>query len=176
MIYEDIYHDGRFSGLVKRWHTWPVLKEQTVAEHTWQVMRIWWEIFGPMEPHVSTYLLWHDGGEVVSGDVPFYAKRDNPNLKAALDSVEAVALYEVAGLSDDVDPQDRIRAKCCDLLEMLEHCVVERGLGNRYIEPPYKNLEEKLLEVIETLVDISEAVSVEEYLKVVQRKWGEMHG
>jgi hypothetical protein len=72
---------ARTAGGVQRYHTWPVLRPQTVAEHTWNVMRIWWQVYGPMSPQVSTYLLWHDAGEGQAGDVQFGAKRRYPELK-----------------------------------------------------------------------------------------------
>ena len=135
---ELINQNARFAGQVERYHTWPVHRRQSIGEHTWQVMRIWWQIWGPLPEGVSTYLLWHDAGEQVVGDPPFPLKANNLELKLTLDHLEAEAVDAMGGPSIKGPPTptyDRQRAKICDLLEMWEFGICELGMGNDYAKP-----------------------------------------
>jgi hypothetical protein len=118
---EAVEYSARTAGGVRRYHTWPVLRPQTVAEHTWHVMRIWWQVYGPMSPAVSSYLLLHDAGEGQAGDVQFGAKRRYPELKAS------------------------------DLLEMAEFAADEMLMGNRLASPIWTTIEGALVEHTRTM-------------------------
>lgn len=169
---EDVIHSGRHAGLVKRYHTWPVIREQTVAEHTWQVMRIWWTIFGDMSPIVSSHILWHDGGEVVAGDGGFGGKQRYPELKSILDKVEEESLEIIMKrVLPPLSQRDRLRLKCCDLLEMLEHALVERGMGNRYADIIYDNVQVALDKWTEGLTDPVDIDNVMKFWIGVQKQW-----
>ena len=135
---EQINQCARFAGQVERYHTWPVHREQSTGEHTWQVMRIWWQIWGPLSAWESTYLLWHDAGELVTGDLPFPVKSLNPKLKHTLDLLEAEAVEAMGGPPSrrlELSVVDVRRAKVCDLLEMWEFGLAEQGMGNSYAQP-----------------------------------------
>lgn len=137
---EAVVRSPRLAGRVRRYHTWPTLQDQTNADHTWHVMRIYWQVFGPLSPEVSTHLLWHDGGELAVGDPPFPTKARDPILKERYDLAERAALREIAGemaarASAALSPTERLRCKVCDLLEMTEFGVLEMALGNTLAEP-----------------------------------------
>lgn len=124
----------RFSGAVKRYHTWPVIRADTVGEHTWNVLRIYVELFGPPAPSVTTYVVHHDSPEVYTGDPPFPIKRDNPDVKAGYQRMER-EFEETHGLSGEgLSPDDRIRVKVCDLIDMWEFGMVEMAMGNTLAE------------------------------------------
>lgn len=132
---DQIRRSGRHSGMVQRYHTWPTIQRQTIADHTWNMIRIYWEIFGPeIEPTTLSRMLWHDAGESVAGDPPFPVKRDNHDLKTAHDRVEQDAVMQIAG--EDAVPvvadSEVWRMKVCDLLEMAEFGAVEASLGSQY--------------------------------------------
>lgn len=135
----DVVTRGRYAGLVKRYHTWPMLREQTVAEHTWQMMRIYHEIWGPLSPDIVTVMLYHDCGELSAGDIPLYAKRDFPPLKEAMDKAEEAGLQRLSIDLPDLDLSSRWRVKMCDLLEGIEHCCVEYAMGNKLMIPAIQN-------------------------------------
>jgi 5'-deoxynucleotidase YfbR-like HD superfamily hydrolase len=130
----DICTKARFAGQVKRYHTWPVFRNQTTGEHTWQVMRIYWQIFGPMTAEVSTFILWHDAGELVTGDYPGMFKTMVPEVKPLLDRAERLAVDEMGGSMDQLDGRLKFRAKACDLIDVYEQCSIERLQGNRLVE------------------------------------------
>jgi hypothetical protein len=135
--HEDIYTNARFAGQVERYHTWPVLRRESNGEHTWQVMRIWWQIFGPLNPDESTYVIWHDAGELYTGDLPGMIKRDEPSLKPPLDRLERQAITNMGGRynPDGVDERTRLRAKACDLIDVWEFGHSELAQGNRFARP-----------------------------------------
>lgn len=138
----DILKNTYFAGRIKRYHAWPTLHTQVVGEHTWQVMRIWYHIWGPMPPAVSTHLLFHDAPELSSGDIPHIAKRDAPEIREPLNKLEALAC-ERMGIPDlnkvGLKGIDRIKFKLCDLIEMLEFAIVEMAMGNNLTQPVINN-------------------------------------
>jgi 5'-deoxynucleotidase YfbR-like HD superfamily hydrolase len=127
----------RHAGGVERYHTWPTIRKQTVADHTYHVLRIYYEIFGPPSPEVTTYVLFHDSPEVKYGDPPFPAKRDNPELKRVYTALENQYYDEMFGFDHSalVDDEEIRRVKICDLLEMWEFGCVELRMGNQYARP-----------------------------------------
>ena len=136
---EQIHANARFAGQVLRYHTWPVHRQQSVGEHTWQVMRIWSELWGPMMSEaVSAFILWHDAGELVTGDLPFPVKARNPDLKSKIDELEDQAVYVMGGPAPSdsaISHEDSVRVKICDLLEMYEFGLCEVQMGNQFAKP-----------------------------------------
>ena len=135
----DVLTRGRYAGLVQRYHAWPTHSKQSVAEHTWQMMRIYREIFGPIAPDVCDAMLWHDCGELSTGDVPLFAKRDSPALRVACHNAEVAGLTRLGAPQPELSPQEQWRTKMVDLLEGLEHCLMELSMGNALILPALTN-------------------------------------
>lgn len=131
----ELRRSTRIGTMVMRYHTWPTIQQQTVADHTMNVLRIWCELFGPPQPHVTHYLVYHDVGESGAGDPPFPSKQLWPELKAAHDRAEADTLCSM-GISMDglFDGGEEAQAKVCDLLEMWEFGLTEWMLGSRYAD------------------------------------------
>lgn len=135
MTRAEIFANSRFAGQVERYHTWIVHRRQSNGEHMWQQMRIWYLIWGPMPPFVSTKILWSDAGELVTGDLPFPMKARNPDIKKLFDQKEREAVLAMGGDLPELDAHDEVRVKICDLVEMLEFGLVERNMGNMYAQP-----------------------------------------
>lgn len=135
---EPEYHlDPRLAGEVARYHTWPHIKVQTVAAHSWHVIRILLAIWPEVPRHVIVEAIFHDVGEGFAGDSPFYAKRANPGLKTILDKMENDARLGMALPWGVVAPQalsdeEYKVLKVADLIEMWEHALHEIELGNVY--------------------------------------------
>lgn len=135
-----ILKNQRFAGQVKRYHTWPTLQSQTNADHTWHVMRIYVQLFagyiaGPHEAALG-YIMYHDIGEIKTGDLPFPVKSENPFLKDTFDNLEdgarvGMGIYRMPA----IDPNTKMRIKLCDLLEMWEFGQQEYAMGNTYAGP-----------------------------------------
>jgi hypothetical protein len=132
---ENVLKRARFAGEVVRYHTWPMLRRQSVGEHTWQCIRIYWQIWGALPPELSTYFIWHDAGELACGDLPFPVKARNPVLKEAMDALEDAAVERMGGVNVPLAPALITRAKACDLIDMHECGIVEMAMGNRFAQP-----------------------------------------
>ena len=154
MTRDDILANPRFGGAVQRYHTWPTLNTQTNADHTWNTMIIWWQVFGSLSPEESTFLLWHDVGELQLGDLPFPVKSDHPALKEQCDVIEAGCLVGMLGhnpLKGLSTAEIKLKAKCCDLLEMYEFGVIEMAQGNRFAEPIVEGTARAIAKLMDTL-------------------------
>lgn len=132
---DKIRYNARFAGSVRRYHTWPVLNQQTVADHTWHVMRICYQLWGPLPPEVSTYIIWHDALEIVTGDLPFPIKRDTPELAELLSVIDDETRVATGWPYVELSPLWKKRVKICDLIEMHEYGMVEYRQGNKFALP-----------------------------------------
>lgn len=135
---DEVTTNSRLAGQVIRYHTWPVLRQQTVGEHSWQIMRIFCKLFGSPRDAVWEYIMVHDMGEIAVGDVPFPVKSKNPKLKAEFDALEDKALEDMGIKIPLIYNAERWQIKICDLLEMMEFGLEEMQLGNRFAEPIVK--------------------------------------
>lgn len=132
MKVEDIMTSARLAGLVKRYHTWPTITTQSVAEHSWQVYRIYYEIFGLVPETTAYFIITHDMGELVAGDLPYPIKADNPALKSEMDYIELQAIARMGFAPTEIGSEEALRVKVCHMLEMMEFGLHESALGNRY--------------------------------------------
>lgn len=154
---------ARTAGDLKRYHTWPVLQAQTIAAHTWHVMRIYWEIFGPPPSDTTTYLLWHDAGEAGRGpgDIPFGSKQVIPEFGMAAKELEHQQLVRVAGreaATTRPEPYELVRCKVCDLLEMWEFGLKEVLMGNLLARPIVSDTMDSVLEKMPELAEPDQEV------------------
>ncbi len=160
----------RFSGLVKRYHTWPTIQSQNVGEHTWQVMRLYVQIFGIPTSVVWLYMLHHDSPEVEIGDPPYPIKRDNPQLKYEYGRLEMQFETDHDLVrSSEISETDRTRVKICDLLEMWEFGLVEMKMGNALAENIVLRTLENALAMAEFLSP-RELQAVREYVSNTEEK------
>lgn len=143
----NVLANAHFAARVQRYHTWPMHHQQSVGEHTLQILRIWWQMWGPMLPKISTCIIWHDLGELVGGDPPYPVKARNPDLKAGHDRVENQAIQNMGGPVngsgglDGFNSYDLLMVKICDNLEMWETGLVELRMGNQFATPIVEDLE-----------------------------------
>jgi 5'-deoxynucleotidase YfbR-like HD superfamily hydrolase len=138
----------RNAGETRRFHTWPVLRQQNVAEHSWHVTMLLWFIFGNIEPGIPLPVLMaaltHDAAEWQVGDIPSPAKRGMekimPDFRERWGVMEEEILAQ-QGWDWDYTLTDEQRAmiKLCDSMDGAFYCVRERAMGNKLIEPCYRN-------------------------------------
>jgi 5'-deoxynucleotidase YfbR-like HD superfamily hydrolase len=129
----DIIRDVRLAGQVRRYHTWPCIHHQTVAEHTWQVMRLYVDIFGAPPAHVFVHMIFHDVAEIQTGDIPYPVKKNSEALKKEMDRLEEGALRDMGVYLPILSFQEHARFKFCDLLDCAEQGQYEANLGNQYM-------------------------------------------
>lgn len=132
----DVVTSTRLAGSVRRYHSWPVLRPQTVAEHSWQVARLFRELFPDAWcVEVADWIQMHDMPEIGTGDVPFPLKARYPGLKANYDEIENDVSDNLGLVWPELTDRQRLLIKICDLLEMWEYGREELTMGNRYAEP-----------------------------------------
>jgi 5'-deoxynucleotidase YfbR-like HD superfamily hydrolase len=133
----NLVHDPRAAGHVRRYHTWAIHKEQTVAEHTWQILRILLTVWPSAPRNVIIHALMHDAGEM-SGDIQYPFKLMFTELKAGGDKAENYVRKmqrDGIGAPEALHPMSAFEknvVKCCDNLEMWEYGLCEVNMGNRY--------------------------------------------
>ena len=138
-VSSDPRTDPRFAGALIRYHTWPTLRKQSNAEHMWNVARILLAVFPEVSRSLLDRALFHDIGEIRTGDLPYPIKADNPVLKSEVNRLEAEQLafyHEVWGVpnltaSAGYGPGLWL-LKMCDMIEMMEFATEECNLGNMY--------------------------------------------
>jgi 5'-deoxynucleotidase YfbR-like HD superfamily hydrolase len=156
----------RNAGETRRFHTWPVLRQQNVAEHSWHVTMLLWFIFGTSEPGLAVPMIMaamcHDMAEWQVGDLPSPAKR-RMQTQGFADFREKWGEMEEAILSEQgldwdylLDEKQRAMLRLVDNMDGALYCVRERAMGNKLIEPCYTNfisyVEEILQESFPSLV------------------------
>lgn len=118
----------RQGGCVKRFHARPTIGAQSVAEHSWGVAAILWEICEPSDALVKA-ALFHDLAEYDTGDTPFTAKRLSPQLKTALVTLEE-SIDKDIGMMPHLENEELFYLKMADMLELCWYAVDQRRLGN----------------------------------------------
>ena len=105
--------------------------------------------------------LFHDSGEVLTGDLPSPIKYRNPEIRTAYHEIEASAADTLLGmvpeplrddyrpllLGDGVDPDERAIVKAADKLCAWMKCLEETAAGNR----EFAKAEEALREVVRSI-------------------------
>jgi hypothetical protein len=133
--------NARFAGDLKRYHGWPTIKEQSIAEHVGHIHRIYHELWGPPPSHVSTYITFHDHGELNGADMAHDVKYAIPGAKEMMDKIEVRGLSLLGIVLPQLQDWERMRFKACDLLEMAEFATTEQEMGNKLMIPVAMNIE-----------------------------------
>lgn len=132
---ECVRIDTRLAGQILRYHTWPILKQQTVAEHCWQLIRIYLAVVDVPDPHMVMHMMFHDIGEHAVGDLPYPIKHDNPKLKEQIEMLEhrsyaAQLDYWNSFHQIRLNDEEKIFFKQIELVEMAEFGMDQVSLGN----------------------------------------------
>jgi 5'-deoxynucleotidase YfbR-like HD superfamily hydrolase len=130
--HESVIRSVAMAGRVSRYSTWPTIRQQSVGEHSHRVAMIYLQLFGQPRAGVLIYILQHDLGELFAGDTPFYAKREVPALKEAVNLAETEGLKTIGIQQPTLTSEEWKRFKICDLLEMYEFGKIEYRMGNEY--------------------------------------------
>jgi hypothetical protein len=107
-------------------------------------MIIYTDLFNVPSKEVYYSILYHDVPEVITGDVPFMVKRQYPDLKKMLDTIEDLAVYRLNYRLPDISSQEYKQIKIADLTEMLLFAVDDVNMGCVYSIDVIENI----LEVI----------------------------
>lgn len=122
-----------WAGSIVRYHSRPTAQRQTVAEHTWRVLIIYTELYGMPRAEVYQNIIYHDVPEIITGDIPFMAKRLYPQLKQVLHHIELDEVPKKLGLNlPQLTPGEKYQIKVADNLEMLFWAVDDVNMGCLY--------------------------------------------
>lgn len=121
-------------GQTKRYHTEMVLKEQDVAQHSFNVA---WLCYMLTDRCASGALIMaalaHDAGERKTGDMPAPIKRA-VKASQALDDLESDHLFESCGFMPmPLTPDEHTILKVADSLDGAFYCLRELKMGNRLV-------------------------------------------
>ena len=122
------------AGRIKRYHTHPIIGEQTVGDHTYGLVQILRHITEDgCSKNLMIAALDHDVLEFFTGDIPHPAKRMFPELKQVLDEIEKSAadvnnMVEYSNLGEG----EKLMLHCADLLEMGFYGAYQIKMGNTF--------------------------------------------
>jgi 5'-deoxynucleotidase YfbR-like HD superfamily hydrolase len=162
---DDLVTDRlEMSGRVHRYACWPMISQQSVGEHSWQVYRVYCAIFGIPSAEIAFVIFAHDAEELIVGDSPFPTKRDNPEFKAASEKVEVRARQRLKIELPELSDEDKARVKVCDLLEMMCHGMTDREMGNLLAAPVVTRTERAAQELARAKLPERERARVSEFV------------
>lgn len=114
---------------VKRFHTVPIIGEQTVGEHTYRMILILYQITAPT--HAMLYAaMYHDTAEIDISDVSFMTKREWPKVSEALNEAE-FEFNKKHGLLCMLKPYEHRFLKYADMAELTYYAIEQITMGNR---------------------------------------------
>ena len=173
----NLAEDPRAAGEIRRYHTWAIHRDQSVGEHTWQVLRILLTVWPAAPRNVVVYGLMHDGGEM-SGDIQYPFKKLFPELRAGADKAENyVRDMQRKGIGapdirHPLSPFEQAVFKACDNLEMWEFGMRELNMGNQYAKIVCNRMQTALshnMHLIESMSDIAQYKQNEGVPKAIHR-------
>ena len=136
---------------INRWGLMRNTRTENIQEHSHEVAVLAHALAviqnryfdGQVDPgQVAVAALYHDAGEILTGDLPTPIKYDNPDIQAAYQAVESVAEQKLLHmLPEDLrpdfeeaitipDPEIRVLVKAADRLSAYLKCVEELKAGN----------------------------------------------
>lgn len=147
----------RNGGETRRYHTWPVLRQQNVAEHSFHVAMLcaWLCKQHGFEPSQRLLMaaLTHDLAEHQMGDIPSPTKRRLPDygettFRKAWGDLEQ-ALRKDAGLEweSGLTQLETYLLKLADAAEGALYCIRERAMGNLLIREVFGNFRSYVAEL-----------------------------
>jgi 5'-deoxynucleotidase len=156
--------------LIRRWGLMRSTYPENVQEHSHRVAIVAHALAlirnrlfgGDVDPaRVAVLALYHDSGEVLTGDLPSPIKYRNPQIRGAYHEIESSAAGTLLSmvpepLRDDyrpllsasaADPEERALVKAADKLCAWMKCLEETAAGNR----EFAKAEEALRETVESI-------------------------
>lgn len=162
MIVNDNKMTSRWAGQVRRYHTWPVIRQQTIGEHSWNLLRMYYEIFDELPERIAVYLVYHDVPELKVGDPPYPIKKDNPTLKMEMDRLEQEALDSFGIVLPPLSVYEKLRVKVCDGLDCWEYAREEIAMGNTTFHVVVTRIKKLMEELIPQLA-IGDVLRLQKY-------------
>jgi 5'-deoxynucleotidase YfbR-like HD superfamily hydrolase len=120
----------RSAARVERMHTQPLARQQTVGEHTFNVLALIDMIAPEMTINLWRAALYHDIPEAITGDMPGNIKWKYEGLAKSLDQVEKGIITDYHLVVNLAEKEERV-LKFCDTMELAIFCIEEAERGDR---------------------------------------------
>lgn len=122
----------REAGHVSRGHTLRFVGHYDVAQHSWHMAVLLYQLHPDPSPALVKMVLLHDVGERFVGDLPGPIKWTNPKLADLHGELESQAL---AALGGDVKltPEEYCWLKALDVLELFLWTQDQKAFGNEHV-------------------------------------------
>lgn len=178
-IIERIFTDGSFDDLnnISRWNGLNRIKEETVAQHSYMVSlfsrllieemaeNIDKDLSTRVKLFVTTYAIFHDFDEIITGDIKHTLKYDNSHGKELRDLLDKIVSSQVSLRFDDKTSSGNLIlgnvlndfsdfeyslkkvVKLADWLSMLFFICKEKSLGNINLDFQFHYCIEKTNEI-----------------------------
>lgn len=163
----DLYQQVLYllgGGLVRRYHTVPVLKDVTTGHHQYTVAWLCY-VLSDGFPSVNLLMaaLAHDTAEQVGGDMPSPAKH-------LLHQDGQYSLLEEGLLNDnhlhfELTHEEKHVLNIADKFAGMLECVHERNMGNLYVARPYRRWKDYLLQLTLTGIELQVHAVIEQLWK-----------
>lgn len=147
-----------YNAQVRRFHTVPLVGEQTVAAHSWGVAMIILRLHPDPTKALLAAALTHDLAESYVGDVPYTLREFDAKLKSSIDTIEKSLLKEEFGIEYGLTLEEQNWLACADMLELVLFCRHQCSMGNSYAAIPLKN-------GIDYLIQMKKPVEVDNELR-----------
>ena len=137
---------SRAGGGVTRCHTWPTLRNQTNAAHTYGVLSIVFCLNPSPTLSLVKWVMQHDLPEFYTGDIPANVKWDNPGFDDIIGRIEE-RFHEqnnMASFYEFLTEQDKLVFAWADSLELYITCLEEYCMGNTTMLEIMRRVETKL--------------------------------
>lgn len=143
---------ARDAGCVTRFHTARVVHDETVAEHSFNVMNLLLVMTdGAITPALLLAALTHDMGEPMVGDIPSPVKRAlPPEVGKRMEELEEEAVRAIhPRLLFTLSEEESMTLSLADKLDGLMKCRDELRLGNKGI----REIGDRYIQYIHELTD-----------------------
>jgi len=151
------------AGKIKRWHTLPIIGEQTVADHTYGVCQILRYLYGETPCYSVIYAaLDHDVPEYYTGDIPFDVKKKSHSMRVGIKMLE-IQYVKDGGKLHSLTIDEKLALRFADLAEMGFFAMHQWKLGNDTMEVVINVLEN--LPEVKLARHINIRILFEEFIK-----------
>ncbi len=125
----------RAGGEVQRCHAIPHHGEYSNATHSWGVAMLMHQIWPGDFARLGLVCLSHDVPEFLVGDMLATVKRHLPSLKSEVEPIEAKICDSLdLPAETDLNTEDYVKVKACDMLEFYLWCRGQINRGNQYAQ------------------------------------------
>ena len=170
--------DPRLSGEAVRWHTWPMMRRESIAEHSWQVARVLLAIWPMCPRELLVHAIVHDLGETGPGDAPYPSKLNSPLLasehrRLERETHESMVLPWSLPAPQELHPVWHNVFKLAEFMEMWEKSLQEMFMGNRLAQLPLERCTEGMRKHTSILLDLEETEICQRAMRYVERRRAE---